>query len=655
MNVKLHYETNASKTNPALRYSILHKYNEHCAYCGSKITLKTLSIDHIVPQARNGSDYISNLNPSCIPCNYFKANNTMEYFRNALIYLRRSLQKGKDFNEFTPAEQEMIIRYKMQRDTTETNDFAFYFEMWDKFHMILSDVELIMNSNDIVRENILANKGEDLISYKKKTYQSLEARSKRLKLLIPKEIVDFLQSNDTEKKTVYIVNSKKLTTNEGRANKLSVISVNDSSTVNDFRERVKNGLKKKQSEKYPEDWLKDRCYYCGMPIGVRFATIIPEVLKDTNEEDGSEICACQSCMNIKKNVGVKDFKNILLNLNNKELLASFDIPVEAARNAHSHFFWRVSDTNSSNYNWRGYFYFERTPTAVAATQKAWGQRFVGIKDIPKLDELPIEDILIEENTMQAEMQEGYVPDPETTETLTTPVDDTDLAAKKILAEQNYEEKRKSIIEKEEQRRKEIAEQKAKILVDDEELTDEDEFAKRFERYEPSENQLLYANLIADTLHIPLPSEYTRQAFFTFIRDNKNKSYQKAQEDKRRKRNNNPEPEHNIVPELDDLEAYVTDEEIKQISDEEVSEWEERRRKRLQKRFEANTNNAEADNTADNTKEGEEMPLEKAKKTDEMDNKEALKVIIDMIFDCKDDRQRMALQIAANQLMATAGK
>lgn len=47
---------------------LLHKYNFSCAYCGSK-NGNQLTIDHILPVSKNGSDELSNLQILCKSCN----------------------------------------------------------------------------------------------------------------------------------------------------------------------------------------------------------------------------------------------------------------------------------------------------------------------------------------------------------------------------------------------------------------------------------------------------------------------------------------------------------------------------------------------------------------------------------------------------------
>lgn len=87
-----------------LRIRIYNKFNGHCAYCGEKIQLKQMQIDHIIPQ-RNFEKCIKNnfrvpkflshltlqdlnhkdnLLPSCMVCNNWKSSHDLELFRSEL-------------------------------------------------------------------------------------------------------------------------------------------------------------------------------------------------------------------------------------------------------------------------------------------------------------------------------------------------------------------------------------------------------------------------------------------------------------------------------------------------------------------------------------------------------------------------------------------
>lgn len=114
------------------RKLIYNKYNGHCAYCGCEIEMKDMQVDHIVPKYRNnemwhkgkiGTDEISNLNPSCRMCNYYKGMSSIEKFREKLKdSLMRNLKVPFDFR--------LAERYGMVR--IEVWDGKFYYEKREK-------------------------------------------------------------------------------------------------------------------------------------------------------------------------------------------------------------------------------------------------------------------------------------------------------------------------------------------------------------------------------------------------------------------------------------------------------------------------------------------------------------------------------------------
>lgn len=50
------------------------KYNHQCVQCGIPDTESKLSVDHIIPLSRGGTNDISNIQPLCLPCNMKKHN-----------------------------------------------------------------------------------------------------------------------------------------------------------------------------------------------------------------------------------------------------------------------------------------------------------------------------------------------------------------------------------------------------------------------------------------------------------------------------------------------------------------------------------------------------------------------------------------------------
>jgi len=53
-----------------------------CVYCGEPLTLETLTMDHVIPLSRGGTNFERNKAPACWPCNFAKAQLTAdEYLR----------------------------------------------------------------------------------------------------------------------------------------------------------------------------------------------------------------------------------------------------------------------------------------------------------------------------------------------------------------------------------------------------------------------------------------------------------------------------------------------------------------------------------------------------------------------------------------------
>lgn len=77
-----------------IRKTVYEKYGGHCAYCGRKISIEEMQVDHIKPKRMGGDDGTGNLNPSCRLCNHYKRANCIETFRNwSLGWLVKRLEK----------------------------------------------------------------------------------------------------------------------------------------------------------------------------------------------------------------------------------------------------------------------------------------------------------------------------------------------------------------------------------------------------------------------------------------------------------------------------------------------------------------------------------------------------------------------------------
>ena len=102
--------------NKKQRLTILSKFNYHCAYCGCRLDMVTMQVDHIIPQARfaqhvrnmNAPYFLShlqkedinhpdNLFPSCRACNFTKDTFTIEKFREKISEKLMIVQKTFNF------------------------------------------------------------------------------------------------------------------------------------------------------------------------------------------------------------------------------------------------------------------------------------------------------------------------------------------------------------------------------------------------------------------------------------------------------------------------------------------------------------------------------------------------------------------------------
>lgn len=64
--------------NPQQRKSkklqLSNTYGCYCWWCDQKLSLNQLTIDHLVPRSRGGSNSLENLRLTCFPCNNKRGN-----------------------------------------------------------------------------------------------------------------------------------------------------------------------------------------------------------------------------------------------------------------------------------------------------------------------------------------------------------------------------------------------------------------------------------------------------------------------------------------------------------------------------------------------------------------------------------------------------
>ena len=80
-------------TNPEKRKEIFKRDKYTCFYCGEKVTPENSTLDHLVPQSKDGKHTKENLKTSCLICNSIKSGKT---YKEAAPYLLKSIQERRN-------------------------------------------------------------------------------------------------------------------------------------------------------------------------------------------------------------------------------------------------------------------------------------------------------------------------------------------------------------------------------------------------------------------------------------------------------------------------------------------------------------------------------------------------------------------------------
>lgn len=100
------------------RLQIYNKFGGRCAYCGCDLDYEEMTIDHILPIYRGGTNYPANLNPCCKSCNRYKSSNTIEEFRKKVGYILNRLNNNSTYK--------IAKRYKLIDE--DEHEIKFYYE-----------------------------------------------------------------------------------------------------------------------------------------------------------------------------------------------------------------------------------------------------------------------------------------------------------------------------------------------------------------------------------------------------------------------------------------------------------------------------------------------------------------------------------------------
>jgi|TARA_B100002019_G_scaffold233940_1_gene208021 5-methylcytosine-specific restriction endonuclease McrA len=104
--------TSNSEAKRLWRRDIKEKWDWECAYCGSE---HKLTIDHIVPRAKGGTDFTKNCLCACHSCNQDKSHSPWEeWYRNQEFFSQEKYDKIK--NWVKPEAPTHLHTYRQRRN-----------------------------------------------------------------------------------------------------------------------------------------------------------------------------------------------------------------------------------------------------------------------------------------------------------------------------------------------------------------------------------------------------------------------------------------------------------------------------------------------------------------------------------------------------------
>ena len=94
------------------RRNVKERWDYKCAYCGSK---KELTIDHVVPRCKGGTDFTKNVVCCCHSCNQSKSHSPWEewYFSQDFFSLKNY---NKIINWMIPDPPQNLFTYRPRRN-----------------------------------------------------------------------------------------------------------------------------------------------------------------------------------------------------------------------------------------------------------------------------------------------------------------------------------------------------------------------------------------------------------------------------------------------------------------------------------------------------------------------------------------------------------
>ena len=108
------HTTSSADAKRMWRQSIKDKWEHKCAYCGSK---HEITLDHIIPQSKGGSDFLTNVICCCKKCNNSKSHiNWEEWYAEQDFFTEE--KKESILNWMAPVTNSNLYKYKPRKNYT---------------------------------------------------------------------------------------------------------------------------------------------------------------------------------------------------------------------------------------------------------------------------------------------------------------------------------------------------------------------------------------------------------------------------------------------------------------------------------------------------------------------------------------------------------
>lgn len=106
------------------RREIYNLFGGKCAYCGKKLDFDDMTVDHVLPQCKGGTNDPENTYPACYLCNNQKADMTLEEFREYISNIEEELDTNKAYR----------LALRFNKISVKPRDIKFYFENYNKYN-----------------------------------------------------------------------------------------------------------------------------------------------------------------------------------------------------------------------------------------------------------------------------------------------------------------------------------------------------------------------------------------------------------------------------------------------------------------------------------------------------------------------------------------